>query len=150
MSINSYENEIRQVFGPAFKSGDIKDIGSSDQFFERLEGEYPVFGSKIDWDNTINSFEMCCGNMDRNYVNKKFLDFFNYIININNITGDVIYIGDGLTDFTLFCSMSKMKEIVPYLVENIPHHHYWISFDFSWCISYTMEGDMAFGYRPPR
>lgn len=56
MSINSCDDEIREVFSAAFKGGDLKDIGSSDTFFKKLEQEYPVVGSKIDWDNTINSF----------------------------------------------------------------------------------------------
>ncbi|WP_157655781.1 hypothetical protein [Burkholderia ubonensis] len=143
MSENFYESEVRRVLEKDFSSGALQIIGESSEIFKMLAISYPAIGSKIDWSEVpgaILAFE----ENDSLQV-EKFIGFFDEIVAKYSLVGDVVYVGDSATDFSLKASVEKIRQILPELLD-IPQHHYFVGSDFSWCMCLTMEGDMGFGF----
>jgi len=121
----------------------LKIIGESDDIFLSLERVFPLVGSKIDWENVPNSIE------DHEVIEElhveKFIEFFDKICMKFNLMDSVIYVGDNVTSFALEGDINIMRKYLGNLIE-IPQHHYFIEKNYEWCMSMTMEGDMAFGF----
>ena len=145
MSGNFYEDELRRSLRSKFQSEEIRDLGDSSEFFDRLMEYYPTSGSKINWRIIPNSIEELEENID--LQSAAFSQFFDALIAKFGLVGNVIYAGDSLTDAAFEGDLIDIRESLPELLE-IPHHHYFIASDFSWCICLTMEGDMGFGFNP--
>lgn len=147
MSGNFYEVELRKVLHVAMVSKHIREEGDSTPFFEKLMGAYPVSGSKIDWGSVPGSIERT--EEDKALQLNQFLAFFDEVAQKAGLLGDVVYVGDSATDFALVGSIECIREALSELLV-IPQHHYLIGSDSSWCMCFTMEGDMGFGFRPSR
>ena len=96
---------------------------------------FPYVGSKIDWKKVTNNV----GDKDNE------IDFFLRIKSKFSLTGNVIYIGDSVTDFALIGSVEDIIKIFPKLL-SIPQHHYFLDENFLWCFCFTTEGDVDFGF----
>ena len=112
---------------------------SSDEYFMKLASFFPVLGSKINWKKVVDSIEETCSD------SYNFIDFFADVCKKFNLKGDCIVIGDSAIDCAIIMSIDTLRDCLTSIIE-IPQHHYFIADDFSWCISYTMEENMAFGY----
>lgn len=106
---------------------------------------YPASGSKIDWDRVPGSIERV--EEDESLQSERFTAFFDEIVQRFRLAGDVVYVGDSATDFALAGSVECMRDALPETLA-IPQHHYLIGPDSSWCLCFTMEGNMGFGFRP--
>jgi len=106
-----------------------------------LERTFPISGSKIEW---IKLPKRATKSAERD---PDFVSFFGEIASEYQLFGDVIYIGDSLTDFALKLNINTMADAIPFLIE-IPQHHYFIDLEYRWCICLSMEGDMDFGTSP--
>lgn len=144
MNDNFYDAELREALRGKFNSGKLKDVGDSLLYFEKLEAGYPVVGSKIEWSKLSGSIERFASNDALEM--REFLEFFDEVVEGMRLSGDVIYMGDGLTDSALSGDIECFREVLPLLLET-PQHHYLVAEDFSWCMCFTMEGGMAFGRR---
>jgi hypothetical protein len=145
IALGTYDEELREALKLDFESGSIRELGDSLQFFQILSEEYPCKGSKIDWSRVPNSTERAEG--DACLQSDRFISFFDEMREKYGLTGIVLYIGDSATDCALEGAIDTMRLVLAELL-NIPQHHYFIGPDYTWCMSYTMEGDMAFGFRP--
>lgn len=145
MSGNFYEAELRRALQAALESNRIKELGDSSPFFAQLMKTYPASGSKIDWDRVPGSVERFDDEEAIQAV--QFTEFFDEIVHKFCLAGDVIYVGDSATDFALTGSMECVREALPELLA-VPQHHYLIGPESSWCMCFTMEGGMGFGFRP--
>lgn len=145
MSGNFYEAELRKALHAAMASNRIREVGDSAPFFAQLMKSYPASGSKIDWSRVPDSIERT--EEDPALQLDQFLSFFDEVVQKAGLVGDVVYVGDSATDFALAGSMERMREALPELLE-IPQHHYLIGPESSWCMCFTMEGDMGFGFHP--
>jgi hypothetical protein len=145
MSGNFYEAELRKALHAAIESHRIKELGDSAPVFAKLMTAYPASGSKIDWDRVPGSIERV--EEEEALQAEQFTAFFDEVIQKFRLAGDVVYVGDSATDFALMGSLGCMREVLPELLA-IPQHHYLIGPESSWCLCFTMEGDMGFGFRP--
>lgn len=141
MSENFHEAELLKALHPAIVSRRLVSVGDSSTFFARLARAYPVNGSKIDWGRVPHAIERTHeqSNME------EFVSFFDEVVGKYSLAGEVIYVGDSATDFAFASSVECMREVLPELVA-IPQHHYFIGPETSWCMCFTMEGDMGFGF----
>lgn len=144
-SENFFESELRKSLRTAMVPGQIKEVGDSSVFFARLMDVYPARGSKIDWKSVPESIEQI--EEDDSLQIERFLGFFDEIVQRNGLTGEVVYVGDSATDFALQAPLKIMREALSELLA-IPQHHYLIGGESSWCMCFTMEGAMGFGFRP--
>jgi hypothetical protein len=145
MSGNFYEAELRKALHAAMESNRIRDLGDSSPFFAQLTKAYPANGSKIDWGRIPDSIERT--EEDETFQVEQFVLFFDEVVQKFRLAGDVVYVGDSATDFALAGPMESMREALPELLA-IPQHHYLIGPESSWCMCFTMEGDMGFGFHP--
>lgn len=144
-SKNYFEAELLDELSEDIASGNIHVLTSADEHFAALSARYPICGSKIAWSRIVGSIERSERRDDFEF--DAFVDFFNEMIALNGLNGAVIYIGDGLINFALDSSIEifskKLKEIF-----SIPQHHYFLAPDYSWCMVFSMEGDMSYGCMP--
>jgi hypothetical protein len=145
MSDNFYEAELRKALRAAMESNRIRDLGDSSPFFAQLTKAYPASGSKIDWGRVSGSIERT--EEEEALQIEQFVSFFDEVVQKFRLAGDVVYVGDSATDFALVGPMEFMREALPELLA-IPQHHYLIGPESSWCMCFTMEGDMGFGFHP--
>lgn len=145
MSGNFYEAELRKALRAAMESNRIRDLGDSSPFFAQLTKAYPVSGSKIDWGGVPGSMERT--EEEETLQAEQFISFFDEVVQKFRLAGDVVYVGDSAIDFALAGSMECIREALPELLA-IPQHHYLIGPESSWCMCFTMEGDMGFGFHP--
>ena len=57
----------------------------------------------------------------------------------------IIYIGDSLTENGYEFYLNDLLKIVPFLVNEIPQHHYFLSKDFKKIIYISFENEIEFG-----
>jgi hypothetical protein len=143
--VSTYEEDVRSALKDDFAAGHISEADDSEQVFKELGKTYPVVGSKIDWDKipgSVVDFEGCA-----ELQAEKFCEFFDGIRSKFELSGDVIYVGDSATDFSLLGSIDAIRRRLPDLLE-VPQHHYFVGMGCSWCMCLTMEGDMGYGAQP--
>lgn len=143
MSLNFYESELREALRVAIASNHIRELGDSSPFFAELAKAYPASGSKIDWGRVPGSIERTVEDGPNQVALS--ISFFDEVVAKFGLAGDVVYIGDSATDFALAGPTERMRQALPKLLE-IPQHHYLIGPESLWCMSFTMEGDMGFGF----
>lgn len=80
-------------------------------------------------------------------VSADAVSFINDLVkeDIRNLGEKVIYIGDGLTKYGYEFHLRDVLRVIPYLVDNIPQHHYFLFMGASKLIYVSFEGDMRFG-----
>ena len=145
MSQNFHEVELRKALRAQIESHRICELGDSAPIFAQLTKAYPARGSKIDWGRVPGAVERL--EEERSFQVERFAKFFDEMVQKFRLSGDIIYVGDSATDFALAGPVECMREVFPELFA-IPQHHYLVGPDSSWCVCFTMEGDMGFGFRP--
>ena|SRR6478672_11675166 len=143
MSITTYEDDIREALKEEINAGRLKEAGAADDIFLLLAKNYPLSGSKIDWKRVPGSIEF--SEEDQSQQPSQFAEFFDQMCEQFGLNGLVLYVGDGPMDFALEGSAVDMRCAFTVLFD-LPQHHYFVGPNASWCMSMTMEGDMAFGF----
>ncbi|AOZ04640.1 hypothetical protein [Cupriavidus malaysiensis] len=146
MKESFHDAELRQILRKEIESHRITELGDSSPFFAQLAKAYPALGSRVDWALVPNSIERV--EEDESLQAEQFVKFFDEVVRTFGLCGDAVYLGDSATDFALSGSLECLREMFPELLA-IPQHHYLVGPDSSWCLCFTMEGDMGFGFRPP-
>lgn len=141
--MNYHEEELSKSLGMLFKSGEIREIGNSSTYFNRLAELFPSNGSKIDWCKVDQSVEDTEPQESKSIP--RFIEFFDKICTKFSLSGDIIYIGDSATEFALRLSLETLRKALPEIL-SIPQHHYIVSEKYDWCACLTIEGDMGFGF----
>lgn len=140
--MNYYEQEIINALA-AGKGNVVCAEGGADEVFTRVMERYPVHGSKIDWSRVEGSVEEQEWNLDLH--SQSFEQFFRDAVSRFGLSGEVVYVGDGLTDFALSGSIEGFEGLLGDIFE-VPHHHYFLGSDIDWCMCFSMEGGMSFGF----
>jgi hypothetical protein len=144
--MNDYEVDIIKSMDAI--GGDCIYIENGEsEVFQKISEHYPAVGSKIDWNRFEGFVEEREWNLDLH--GESFKRFFYEAVSRFGLTGDAIYVGDGLTDFSLYAPIDQFGLLLDAIFD-VPHHHYFVSDDFSWCMCFTMEGDMNFAFCDPR
>ena len=81
---------------------------------------------------------------------KNFADIKNFLgshIDIQSkiLSGEIGYIGDGLTSLELKFAPECFYDFLKFIVENVPQHHYFCSPKEGWILLIAMEGYVEFG-----
>lgn len=143
--MNSYEDDLMQFFANDIAAGNIVVLPDSTEYFMKLAAKFPFQGSKIDWEALPGSIEQ----MERRprFQMEAFVHFFCNITTDCNLEGDIVYMGDSVTDFALKSRKEIFENFLRKIFE-VPQHHYFVAVDFSWCMVFTFEGDMSFSRAP--
>jgi hypothetical protein len=142
------EQDLLKILKPEIEARQIVVFANSDQYFRALEEYFPLFGSKIDWSKV---FCACEEKINYNQFEMSVLGFFDKAAEALGLhaASAMIFIGDSAMDVALSTTAEIMRR---YLIDvvDMPQHTYIVPQDVSWCLSYTMEGNMAYGRRPIR
>ena len=140
----TYEEELLSELKEFISSGKIIVEDDSDKYFWELGQSYPTFGSKIDWGKIENSVVK---DETEEGCDEQFVSFFKIVSLENQFKGECIVIGDSAVNKALRMDINTLESVLLSIVK-IPQHHYILARDFSWCMTYTMEREMTFGYKP--
>jgi hypothetical protein len=143
--VNSYESDLKELLGEKLMSELRIEADSAQLFFYNLSKHYPINGSKIDWSLVPDSVEKTEKILENHKM--EFVNFFDDIVLRFGVGGNSVYAGDALTDFILVGDLRTLRDSL-LSVFDIPQHHYLAAVDYSWCMAFTTEGDMAFGFSP--
>lgn len=140
----SFEEELLADLDTFIKTGDVSVEESSEAYFGRLAEVFPLGGSKINWDQVPDSIVDTASN--KNDVTE-WVNFFNAIVEKKDLSGKLVYINDSAIECVLTMSVEILRQCIKQILE-YPDHHYFIGENYAWCMTFTMEGDMTFGFKP--
>ncbi len=136
-----HEEQLRQALSSPITAGVVEIMPSDSDVIRGLERAFPFVGSKIKWGGAR-------GHLTATQIRPDHEDFRRFFdARRNDLGGDraAFYVNDGLLDgcarASLFTYQRHLNSIL-----SLPGHHYFVAEDFSWCIAYTMEGDIDFGW----
>lgn len=136
--------ELLADLDPAILSGEVAVEPSSDQYLARLQATFPVMGSKVAWSKVPGALEETAS--PDAYV-EDCLRFYDRVRTGYALHGACVVMGDSQVEFALLTTVERLRGHLHRILA-ISQHHYIVSAEFTWCIAFTMEGDMAFGFAP--
>jgi hypothetical protein len=140
--MNYFEEELAQILAPEIERGNLELDPDLRKYIFGILQNFPICASRIAWQHVPGAIIEVASS--RASELSDFRDFFDRIIRENSIGGKVIYVGDSLTDSAY---IAHSNFFIRYYSDflSIPHHHYFVPADFSWCVNFSFEGRMAFG-----
>lgn len=141
--MNRFEKEILEIIDNFGDKSSIEIRSNADYVFRKLQDNFPVSGSKIDWDNVhprenLTSPLVPITTHDR-------IKFFSDNIDKYCLIGRAFLIGDSILDFAMEGDPRDFIFILPKFLE-IPQHSYVVHEKFTWCFCFSFEGDVDFGF----
>lgn len=117
--------------------------------FRLLARRFPLVGSKIDWEKVPRAVVR---ETDPQDPDRHVRDATNLLLDVTKAEGIateqiVIALGDSAMEEAVSLPVGVLLDSVRDFLE-LPQHLYVLPEDGSWCFSFTMEGDLAFGYAP--
>lgn len=84
---------------------------------------------------------------NNNNISKDAILFLNELMreNICNENEKTVYIGDDLTEYGYEFYLYDLLKIIPYLLDDIPQHHYFLFDDASKLLYISFENEIQFG-----
>ncbi len=140
----TFQDELLEELADLINKGQISFVNSSDNFFFQLTEEYPIYGSKINWNEVPEAIIETTN--DLNDVSN-CTRFFKKIVQMKKLSGKIIYANDSAIECALIMSVEVLANCIHKILE-FPDHHYIINSGYNWCMTFTMEGDMIFGFKP--
>lgn len=147
MNDMSLEEELLVELDAQIKSGQITVLPSSDWHFTALASAYSLIK------NTWIDFEKCpdsiCKAVDSQdtYV-KSCLNFYNENRKKHKLTQKCFYMNECSLECALHMPVEMLTKQLGLFLEDLPHHHYILAEDLSFCMEFTSLGTMEFGFRP--
>ena len=140
----TYDEEIADSLREQNLERRFTTTENSMDLFSRLREEFPASGSRIQWDEVPGAVEEFSKSRESELAD--FRRFFFRIVREKELKGEMIYIGDSLTERCYVCEVQDFEKVVEIFLE-IPQHHFLIGKDFRWCMSFMFEGYMGFGFK---
>lgn len=142
-----YQDEVGRLLAAEFDSGQLRIAGDSEPVFEQLQHVFPIQGSRIAWPAVPGSIERVAP-PEPDEAQASTVAFFDELVRSHRLAGRVTYVSDNAIDFAIEGELAEVRNVLPRLLEALPQHHYLVGANHAWCMSFTMEGDLAFGFRP--
>ena len=119
-------------------------ISNLSYYIENLSKHFLFVGERLDFNNLSNHKFVKSEQMD---ISFDAVNFIKKLIEEKICSKDdaIIYIGDNLTENGYEFYLNDLLKIVPFLVNEIPQHHYFLSKDFKKIIYISFENEIEFG-----
>lgn len=119
---------------------EISDLSNYVEYMNNL----PFMGERIDFSKLNNTRFV---ESDQENISFDAIIFIKSLVNerICRKNDTVIYIGDGLTNNGYEFDLNDLLKIIPFLVTEIPQHHYLLFKDLKKIILISFENVMEFG-----
>lgn len=114
------------------------------QFIEHMMKNFRFGNTKVNFTGMKNEKYI---RSDRNHIATDVVSFINELIQegICEQNEKVIYVGDDLTKCEYEFYLQDLLKVIPYLVDNIPQHHYFLFKDVTKLLLVSFEDDIQFG-----
>lgn len=138
-------DELRNICG----KGELEFQASSEGYFVLLEQRFPLIGSKIDWSQVPTSIERRFDVLDSERHADAAAAFMEEISASQNFAPEtrIVVIGDSAMEGAVVLSLQVLRACLRSFVM-MPQHTYVTNAEASWCMAFTMEGDLCFGRAP--
>lgn len=141
--MNSYYDDSLIKYADNLK---IKYTIISDQtcYVENINRYFPFLGERIDF-SKLNNTKFVDSNQKS--ISCDVIRFIKELIDerICSKNEVVIYIGDNLTNNCYEFHLNDLLTIIPFMVNEIPEHHYLLFMDFKKIIYISFEDEIKFG-----
>ena len=119
-------------------------ISNLSYYIETLSKHFLFAGGRIDFSNLNNNKFV---KSDQRNISFDAANFIKKLIEDKICSKDdvIIYIGDNLTENGYEFYLNDLLKIIPFLVKEIPQHHYLLSKDFEKIICISFENEIEFG-----
>ena len=119
-------------------------ISNISYYIENLSKFFLFIGGRINFSNLNNNKFV---KSDQRNISLDSADFIKKLIEEKIYSKDdvIIYIGDSLTENGYEFYLNNLLKIIPFLVKEIPQHHYLLSKDFEKIICISFENEIEFG-----
>ena len=119
-------------------------ISNLSYYIENLSKHFLFVGERLDFNNLSNHKFVKSEQRD---ISFDAVNFIKKLIEEKMCSKDdaIIYIGDSLTENGSEFYLNDLLKIVPFLVNEIPQHHYFLSKDFKKIIYISFENEIEFG-----
>ena len=119
-------------------------ISNLSYYIEDLSKHFLFVGERLDFNNLSNHKFVKSEQRD---ISFDAVNFIKKLIEEKICSKDdaIIYIGDSLTENGYEFYLNDLLKIVPFLVNEIPQHHYFLSKDFKKIIYISFENEIEFG-----
>ena len=119
-------------------------ISNLSYYIENLSKHFLFAGGQIDFSNLNNNKFV---KSDQRNISFDAANFIKKLIEDKICSKDdvIIYIGDNLTENGYEFYLNDLLKIIPFLVKEIPQHHYLLSKDFEKIICISFENEIEFG-----
>lgn len=118
-------------------------IADLSYYIEKLRTRFPFVGSRINFNNLNSNIYL---KSDQKNISVDATSFIENLIEEKKCSKDdvIIYIGDSLTENGYEFYLNDLLKIIPFLVNEIPQHHYLIFKDLEKIIYISFENDVEF------
>ena len=118
---STYDEDLIEEISTEIRNGLIKVFQSSDEYFFRLETEFPTKGARIDWSKVPSAYTAVCPNQVGQL--NVFIETFKKVAFDNGLNGNVICIGDSVTEIALGMSVSVLCDRLNEILSiSVPSH----------------------------
>lgn len=113
-------------------------------YMENLSKHFPFIGSRIDF-SSLHNYKLV--KSDQGKVSFDVVNFIQKLIEekIFSKEDEIIYIGDSLTEVGYEFYLKDLVKVIPFIIDEIPQHHYFLSKDFKKIIYISFENEIEFG-----
>ena len=141
--MNSYYDNILIKFVEEQKIN-YTIISNLSYYIENLSKHFLFVGERLDFNNLSNHKFVKSEQRD---ISFDAVNFIKKLLEEKMCSKDdaIIYIGDSLTENGYEFYLYDLLKIVPFLVNEIPQHHYFLSKDFKKIIYISFENEIEFG-----
>lgn len=145
MSNFSKDWELLSFLTDDYEKGYVQYINDSHQYFVVIMQKYPISSYRINW-NDIQHISFHISEkypLSKHEIKKNIECIFNE--NGINEQENIYVLFDGYIEGCLYMTVREFYTHCTELL-TFPQHTYVIPKDASWCLNYTMEHDLFFGY----
>lgn len=141
--MDHHEQEMREALASPIRAGIIDLLPSDLRVVEGLERAFPFSGSKIAW-------KAVQGHLSATQAqpgHEEFCRFFDARRSELGGNQTAFYVNDNLMDCAARASLFTFQRHLDTILA-MPAHHYFVGENLNWCLAYTKEGDIDFGWSP--
>lgn len=140
---NYYDKELIDYLNTMEIRG-VKMIFQIDSIIEFMMENFRFKYGRVCFDGYKNKRYIKSSNSD---ISKDVVLFIDKLIeeNICSKNEKIIYIGDNLTDYGYEFYLYDLRNVISYLVDNIPQHHYFLFGDGIKLMYVSFENEIQFG-----
>lgn len=129
---------------PLVASGAIRRVSESD-LVARIRSRLPFSGSKIAWSKMRNVLSKRVPGGD--LVQQGIRDFVGEALGFLPVNAGLMVVGDSAMTEALIMTKETLMDVAGHLFD-LPQHTYIVNPEVDWCLVFSMEGWMDFGFLP--